>query len=406
MRGTFRWILQPMMRAWGFGLLRGLSSVPRPAGHPQAHASGVDADRILLFGTGASVGWGVLTHDLALPGMLARALTALTGRGTDVDVLSAPEFSAATAISELSAVHLWRYDAVVVTLGLNETLQFGSLASWRHDFDELLDQLADGISRGSRVYVLGVHSVTKVTLADALAFPFAQRHRKALNGVTAQLSAERNRAAFVPFDVVRTRERNHYRTAGDYREGARILSSLIAPALDRGFALGASGSRDARASGTDEAARQRAVNALGIVDTAPEERLDQMVAFARRAFGTASAALTIIDNDRQWHKSRVGVTEDEIPRAFSICATTIQQAGALVVSDASLDERFKDVPRIEGMPPVRFYAGFPVESPTGERIGALCVFDPAARDTSEVDRVLLRELALVVQKELWQRASV
>ena len=75
--------LRPLMRSWVRQVFRNLADVPRPLDDPRAHASGVDSDRILLFGGGAAVGWGVLSHNLALPGSLARALSDLTGRGAD-----------------------------------------------------------------------------------------------------------------------------------------------------------------------------------------------------------------------------------------------------------------------------------------------------------------------------------
>jgi GAF domain-containing protein len=73
-----------------------------------------------------------------------------------------------------------------------------------------------------------------------------------------------------------------------------------------------------------------------------------------------------------------------------------------VVPDALADERFRDNPLVLGEPHIRFYAGYPVESPSGERIGALCVFDPEPRRADDVDTVLLREFALMMQSELWR----
>jgi len=78
----------------------------------------------------------------------------------------------------------------------------------------------------------------------------------------------------------------------------------------------------------------------------------------------------------------------------------MESQGPLVVPDALADPRFLDHPLVLGAPHTRFYAGFPIESPSGERIGVLCVFDPEPRPIDEVDTVLLRELALMVQAEL------
>ncbi|WP_241979163.1 MULTISPECIES: GAF domain-containing protein [Cryobacterium] len=117
-------------------------------------------------------------------------------------------------------------------------------------------------------------------------------------------------------------------------------------------------------------------------------------------FGTQSAARTVIDHDRQWHKARICVADAELPRSSSFCAVTIPHTSATVIPDTLLDERFRSNPLVVGEPKIRFYAGFPLESRSGEFIGAPCVFDTEPRSAETVDLVLLRELALMAQREL------
>jgi hypothetical protein len=398
MHGVVRGVLQPVMHSWGGSFLRSLSHAPRPTDDPRVHASGVNSDRILLFGGGASVGWGVSSHDLALPGALARALTALTGRGTDVDVVARPGFAASGAIRELAGVNLERYDAIVLTLGLNESVQLASIRLWRRDVDELLDYLTTRLATRAHVYLLGVHSVTTITGYDRLLAPIAAQHRGELNRVTAELCARGTRATFIPFDQDRASGTTRERNADEYRQGGRILAEILAPALNEAF----DESRATTPIRTDEDTRQHAVDALHILDTPPEERFDRIVAFAQRAFHARYAALTIIDRDRQWQKSAAGAEREEVEREYSICATTMLLPGELIVPDTLADERFPQPPAEEGKPPVRFYAGFPIEAPEGERIGALCVLDTEPRDESSIDRTLLRDLALMVQREVWR----
>jgi hypothetical protein len=404
MRGILRISLRPLLRAWSRAALRSLTFVPRPDGYPRAHASGVDSDRVLLFGSGPAAGWGVLSHDLAMPGALARALSRLTGRGTDVDVLADPTFVASTAIRHLEDVQLWRYDAIVVSLGLNESLRLTSIIRWRRDLDRLLDHLVEATPSYVHIYVLGVRSVTPVMRHPSWIESVISGHRDALNRVSAELSAQRHRATFVEFEPMMSERDPRERSTHDYTASAIILSLHMAPALNAAFEQSSPHARDQRAGGHPEAVRQRAVDALAIVDTEPEQQFDRIVGFAQRAFGTASAAMTIIDNDRQWLKASVDAGPT-ISRELAICARTIEQSGALVVADASKDSRFEHFPLVDGEPEVRFYAGFPIEAPGGERIGALCVFDPAARAVEDVDRALLRDLALMVQKEVWLRAA-
>jgi GAF domain-containing protein len=390
------------MRSWSIAVARNLSFVPRPSDDPRTHASGIDIDRVLVFGGGVAVGWGVSSHDLALPGTLARTLSAQTGRGTDVDVLADPDFMASNAVRNLARVDLPRYDAIVLTLGLRELAQLAQIRNWRRDFDRVLDYLAEGTS--AQIYVLGVRQLTMITAYDALVAPFAARHRSELNQAIAQLSARDERATFIAFDPPQSKERTRYRTTDDYRSIAQLLAARIAPGLNRSHRHSRQERNWNERAGVDECSRQRAVDKLDILDASPDERLDQIVAFAQQAFQTKFAALTVIDRDRQWQKAVVGHERTEKPREYSICAITIQQSAALVVRDLTQDDRFPTA-LLDGEEPVRFYAGFPVEAPAGERIGALCVFDTAPRDPATVDQALLRDLALMVQREVWRSAT-
>jgi GNAT superfamily N-acetyltransferase len=149
-----------------------------------------------------------------------------------------------------------------------------------------------------------------------------------------------------------------------------------------------------------EATRQRALDSLNILDTAPEERFDQVTRLAKRLFGVESAAITLIDRDRQWFKSRIGIDFAETPRSDAFCNTTIRDSQLMTVPDASADPRFSENPLVAGDPNIRFYAGYPLEGPGGERLGALCLFDPSPREFSGTEAELLRELAQWVQNEM------
>lgn len=96
-------LLRPVMRVWAASLERDFQGAPRPHDIPQAHSAGIDSDRILLVGCGPAVGWGVVSHDLALPGSLARELSGLTGRGVDVDVIESPRMSIDSVVDDIEA---------------------------------------------------------------------------------------------------------------------------------------------------------------------------------------------------------------------------------------------------------------------------------------------------------------
>ena len=149
-----------------------------------------------------------------------------------------------------------------------------------------------------------------------------------------------------------------------------------------------------------EAARLDALQALRVLDTPAEERFDRLTRLARRLFNVPIALVSLVDAQRQWFKSRAGLSISETPRDVSFCDHTIRGDDLLIVPDALLDERFAASPLVLGDPYVRFYAGCPLRSPNGQRIGTLCIIDRQPRQLDDDDRDALRDLAAVVEREL------
>lgn len=150
----------------------------------------------------------------------------------------------------------------------------------------------------------------------------------------------------------------------------------------------------------DERRRQQALDALGVLDTPPDERVDRITRLAKEIFDVPMVSVTLVDRDRQWRKSEIGLGGSEAPREDAFCDATVRQDAALVVEDASMSERFAENPFVAGDPHLRFYAGQPLHAPGGEPIGTLCLLDTEPRDFDDDERGLLRELALWVQTEL------
>jgi diguanylate cyclase (GGDEF)-like protein len=150
----------------------------------------------------------------------------------------------------------------------------------------------------------------------------------------------------------------------------------------------------------NESERIRSLHGLGVLDTPPEEQFDRLTRLARRLFDVPMAAVTLVDTDRQWFKSKVGLDIDETPRAEAFCAHAILDDDVMVVSDATRDARFEDNPLVRNAPGIRFYAGAPVKAPDGSPLGTLCVLGHEARDFDEDDQVALRDLADIVEEEL------
>jgi GAF domain-containing protein len=151
--------------------------------------------------------------------------------------------------------------------------------------------------------------------------------------------------------------------------------------------------------------RLQALRQLLILDTPPEERFDRLAAFAAQEFDMPIVLLSLIDDDRQWFKARVGLDVCETGRDVSFCAHAILRDETLVVPDVALDDRFADNPLVTGEPHIQFYAGAPLKMPGGQNIGTLCLIDRTPRQLDEVDLAILGSLRDLAVEELVRRAS-
>jgi putative methionine-R-sulfoxide reductase with GAF domain len=159
--------------------------------------------------------------------------------------------------------------------------------------------------------------------------------------------------------------------------------------------MGGSGRADA-----DEARRVAALRDLAVLDTPPEERFDRVTRLAQQLFDVQMAFISLVDADRLFLKSRQGTAARETPREGMFCAAAIQQPTTMVVPDAALDPRFTAAPFVTGDPHIRFYAGRPLATAGGERVGTLCLMDRRPREFTAEDEALLTDLAAWVEKEL------
>lgn len=153
----------------------------------------------------------------------------------------------------------------------------------------------------------------------------------------------------------------------------------------------------------DENDRIAALQRLEILDTPAEAAYDRLVLIASKVFQMPIALVSLVDEERQWFKARVGLEAQETPREFAFCAHAIHDDGLFVVEDASQDERFHDNPLVAGDPDIRFYAGAPIPAPTGERLGTLCVIDRKPRTLDPEQREILSMLALQAAEALVTR---
>ncbi|MBV0881247.1 diguanylate cyclase [Noviherbaspirillum sp. L7-7A] len=140
--------------------------------------------------------------------------------------------------------------------------------------------------------------------------------------------------------------------------------------------------------------------ALQILDTSTDERFDRITHIAAKLFQVPIALVSMLDNERQWFRSRYDLDTSESPDAMAFCIHALRNNGPLVVSDTLQDPRFAKHPVVQGVPHVRFYAGHPVCSPEGHALGTLCIVDVRPRDPAEIDLDSLRHLAEMVEEEI------
>jgi len=151
---------------------------------------------------------------------------------------------------------------------------------------------------------------------------------------------------------------------------------------------------------SDEPSRIEALRRYAVLDTSPEQALDDLTALAAQICGVPIAMISLVDENRQWFKAKLGMDMAETSRDISFCGHAVHQRDLFIVTDAARDERFADNPLVTGEPRICFYAGVPLVSPEDAALGALCVIDHVPRTLTESQEQALRVLARQVMTHL------
>jgi len=371
----------------------GFARMPVPADEPRIHAVGPDPDRVLLLGTAAVAGVGVASHQLGLGGQLARRISSFTARGVDLEIEGSITLTVREAHAAVTARPPGHHDAVVLFVGTRESIGLQPMRSWVEQLRRLTRTILE-TDAASHVFVVATPPIERYATLPKNLSDRMRGHVDRQNAASATICDEFPRATFLSLDHP-FEEASYQLGSAAYERWGEVLAPAIAMRLD-------GNATRVRDSGVVvESTRQAALDSLRVLDTAADVRIDRVARTARDLLGASGASVTLLDHDRQWIRSAVSMSSSDTARASSFCNTTIGKAELFVVEDAAADEAFAEHPWVVGEEQVRFYAGYPVEAPNGQRVGALCIVDTKPRHFSGAEAALLRELALRVQTLLW-----
>ncbi|MFP7833376.1 GAF domain-containing protein [Marisediminicola sp. LYQ134] len=398
-------VARPFVRAWMSVASSTWHDIARPPARGLGHAPGENPLHVLMIGSGAATGWGVLSHDLALPGHTARALAAALDRGAQVDVIVDSNVTVATASKLISPINIEVYDAVIIALGMNDVFRMTSPRAWARHYSRLLADVQERCAH-TTLFVTSVPPVPLMRSMTRVVHAILSRHRRILNARLAALCAREGTAHLLRIPEGTVSPPDRHRTPETYRVWGDAIAGQMVTVLESTCVEARAEAAATVSERAAEKARLDALRRLGILDTPPEERFDRIVEYARSSFGADIAALSFIDEDRQWFKSRRGGREPGLmPRSGSFCDHAIRDSRPLIVDDATLHPVFRSSPYVTGDDGILFYAGHPISTPEGERVGTLCVMGSSPREFTEMESALLRDLALLLQKELWEWAT-
>lgn len=365
------------------------NNAPRP-GNPRAVTRGVghDPDRVLLTGGSSSVAWGVVSHDLGLAGYLARATAAITRRGVDIEVYSYPRLDTPGVQANLTASTLSRFDAIVLTLGGRESFELLPVATWRAQITGLLDHIAASRPSPPQVIIVGAEEVSPVPLGR-LVTAIAMGRARAFNAATREIIAQRTGITFVASGFTPPHSGARGVLDADQSTVYEAAARAIAPTLAR--VLDAAPDRVRRS--IDEGARDTAVQHLQSRFDPADARIPQLLKALADVLDMAGAALYVVDHDVVRLLAATLDVSAEVPREQSVCANAIEHPAGFVVEDLTRDIRFRGIPDVTGPNHLRFYAGYPVESPHGHPVAVLAVVDTTPREFAPADLALLRDYA-------------
>lgn len=375
----------------------------RPDGVAAVRRSGRRPHRLLMFGGGVLAGVGLRDHNLGLPGHVADALVGRSGRGADIDVIVDRFPTSMRALGGLRGLRLRRYDAVLVFVGDRPVRAGVTPDRWQREIETLVRTIRDEASPCAPVIICDTaHAMLRAGTGPLSRRTNARSDR--LSAVTAGV-AESAGVSVVELTPVAADTSSIRLSATTYGIWADVIASrLYGKLLTLEDPKVLESPAAFRSRPDPERPRQKALAQMRLAHGVRNPVLDSIVAQARIAFGTRAAQLNIIDGDLQRTYASSSAELSVTDREESFCDHTIRTDLLTLVNDSHCDARFQDNPRARGEAPVRFYAGYPIHSWDGFRIGALCIFDSSPRNMMPSELNTLRDFAGRIEQEIWSAA--
>jgi lysophospholipase L1-like esterase len=227
-------VLRPVMQRKARAIHQS-TGIPRPDRVSRGATPGSDPDRILLLGNGALAGWGVRSHDHAIPGHLARALSELTGHPSVIDLVADHTVRAETALTLIPYAHLTEYDAIVIVLGASDALQLLPTARWARDITTFLDALSGDTPSTTEIVVMGIQPPSTVPvfnlardgIVDQNAVRFNEETKRRCTGRIHYLQPP-ELARIGPSAVDSDTDEEQRLVSDGYREWAKAMAQCLA----------------------------------------------------------------------------------------------------------------------------------------------------------------------------------
>lgn len=223
-------VISPWIRRWLLTAPTSWRTLSEPPSGPaSAVVAGPDPDRILLIGAGIAMGYGTASHELALPGRIARQVSERTGRGVHIDVVASEDLTVDTALDVLTVARLREVDVIITTPGTLESLLLMPGPTWRERVEYLLDHFSLNAPASLRVLCVAAPEMSKVVRMPRLLGWLIDRSARRLNSALEASCADRTYAQFVPFRPTERAGRDG--TGRTYELWATLLAPSVAAAL-------------------------------------------------------------------------------------------------------------------------------------------------------------------------------